>query len=140
MLTTKLLHPEILAVLGGSGHGSKVLIADGNFPFNTGANPAAKRVYLNFTPGKLNVVEILEVLTSAIPIEAADVMTPKSGDEPSIFADFRRLLPNLELKKNERFAFYDMARGSDCSLVIATGEQRIYANILLTIGVVAPPK
>ena len=93
MLTTKLLHPEILAVLGGSGHGSKVLIADGNFPFNTGANPAAKRVYLNFTPGKLNVVEILEVLTSAIPIEAADVMTPNSGDEPSIFADFRRLLP-----------------------------------------------
>jgi L-fucose mutarotase len=140
MLTTKLLQPEILETLGSSGHGSKILIADGNFPFNTGANPAAKRVYLNFTRGKLNVVEILEVLISAIPVEAADVMTPNSGDEPSIFADFRRLLPNLELKKNERFAFYDMARGSDCSLVIATGEQRIYANILLTIGVVAPPK
>jgi L-fucose mutarotase len=140
MLTTKLLHPEILEALGSSGHGSKVLIADGNFPFNTGANPAAKRVYLNFTPGKLNAVEILEVLVGAIPIEAADVMTPNSGDEPSIFTDFRRLLPAIELKKNERFTFYDMARGSDCCLVIATGEQRIYANILLTIGVVAPPK
>jgi len=140
MLTTKLLHPEILEALGSSGHGGKVLIADGNYPFVTRANPAAKRVYLNFTPGKLNVVEILEVLVGAIPIEAADVMTPDSGDEPSIFADFRRLLPNLELKKNGRFPFYDLARDPDCCLVIATGEQRIYANILLTIGVVAPPK
>ena len=31
-----------------------------------------------------------------------------------------------------------MARGPDCALAIATGEQRIYANILLTIGVVMP--
>ncbi len=140
MLTTQLLHPEILEALGSSGHGGKVLIADGNYPFATRANPAAKRVYLNFTPGKLNVVEILEVLVKAIPIESADVMTPDSGDEPGIFADFRRLLPDLELKKNARFPFYDLARDPDCCLVIATGEQRIYANILLTIGVVAPPK
>lgn len=140
MLTTKLLHPEILEALGSSGHGGKVLIADGNYPFVTRANPAAKRVYLNFTPGKLNAVEVLEVLVGAIPIESADVMTPDSGDEPSIFVDFRRLLPNLELKKNGRFAFYDLARDPDCCLVIATGEQRIYANILLTIGVVPPPK
>lgn len=140
MLKTQLLHPEILEALGGSGHGGKVLIADGNYPFVTRANPAAKRVYLNFTHGKLNVVEILEVLVGAIPIESADVMTPDSGEEPGIFADFRRLLPELELKKNGRFAFYDLARDPDCCLVIATGEQRIYANILLTIGVVPPPK
>ncbi|MBL8119023.1 MAG: RbsD/FucU family protein [Anaerolineae bacterium] len=140
MLTTQLLHPEILEALGGSGHGGKVLIADGNYPFNTRANPGAKRVYLNFTPGKLNAVEVLEVIAAAIPIESADVMTPDSGEEPSIFADFRRILPGIELKTNGRFAFYDLARDSDCCLVIATGEQRIYANILLTIGVVAPPK
>lgn len=140
MLTTQLLHPEILEALGGSGHGGKVLIADGNYPFNTRANPGAKRVYLNFTPGKLNAVEVLEVIAAAIPIEAADVMTPDSGEEPSIFADFRRILPGITLKTNGRFAFYDLARDSDCCLVIATGEQRIYANILLTIGVVAPPK
>ena len=140
MLTTQLLHPEILEALGSSGHGGKVLIADGNYPFVTRANPAAKRVYLNFTPGKLNVVEILEVIVGAIPVESVDVMTPDSGPEPTIFADFRHLLPGLELKKNGRFAFYDLARDPDCCLVIATGEQRIYANILLTIGVVAPPK
>ncbi|MBC7870734.1 MAG: RbsD or FucU transport [Chitinophagaceae bacterium] len=138
MLTTKILHPEILEALGGSGHGGRVLIADGNYPFSTRAYPAAKRVYLNFAPGKLNAVEVLEGLVSLIPVEAADVMIPDYGGEPEIFAEFRKLLPELELRPNGRYAFYDLARDSDTCLVIATGEQRIYANILLTIGVVMP--
>jgi L-fucose mutarotase len=137
MLKTKLLHPEILAALGGAGHGSKVLIADGNFPFGTGANPAAKRVYLNLVPGLLSVTDVLQVLIEAMPVEAAEVMQPPTG-EPPIFAEFRALLPGIELKKLGRFEFYDAARERDTALVIATGEQRIYANILLTIGVVMP--
>jgi L-fucose mutarotase len=140
MLTTTLIHPTILGVLGASGHGSGILIADGNYPFITRANPAAERVYLNLMPGVLTVLQVLEAVVSAIPIEAAHVMTPDDGSEPSIYADFRRLLPGIELEKHKRFPFYDLARGSDVSLVIATGEQRIYANILLTIGVVPPPR
>ena len=138
MLKTKLLHPEILSALGGAGHGSKVLIADGNFPFGTGANPAAKRVYLNLTPGLVTVTDVLKVLVEAIPIEAAEVMQPASGPEPSIFAEFRDLLPGLALKPLGRFEFYDVAREPDVTLVVATGEQRIYANLLLTVGVVMP--
>lgn len=139
MLQSNLLHPTILGVLGASGHGSGILIADGNYPFNTRANPAAERVYLNLMPGLITVTQALEAIAPAIPIEAVHVMTPDDGSEPSIYADFRRLIPNLELQKHGRFDFYDMARGSDVSLVIATGEQRIYANILLVIGVVPPP-
>jgi L-fucose mutarotase len=139
MLKTQLLHPEILAALGGAGHGSKVLIADGNFPFGTGANPSAKRVYLNLAPGLLTVTDVLRVLVEAIPVEAAEVMQPASGDEPSIFADFRSILPQgVDFKRLGRFEFYDVARERDTALVIATGEQRIYANILLTVGVVMP--
>jgi L-fucose mutarotase len=138
MLTFPLLHPELLEALGGSGHGSRILIADGNYPFNTRAHPDARRVYLNLTPGLLTVTQVLAVLVKAIPIEAAHVMTPDDGSEPSIFAEFRALLPAHPLQKSMRFPFYDLARDSDCSLVIATGEQRIYANILLTVGVVAP--
>ncbi len=138
MLKSTLLHPEILQVLGASGHGSKVLIADGNYPFSTGSHPGAWRVYLNLAPGKLNVTDVLAVLTTAIPIEAAEVMMPASGQEAPIFDEFRAMLPGLELKHHERFAFYEQARSSDVCLVIATGEQRIYANLLLTIGVVMP--
>ena len=39
MLKTRLLHPEILNALARAGHGSRVLIADGNYPFATEAAP-----------------------------------------------------------------------------------------------------
>jgi L-fucose mutarotase len=138
MLKTRLLHPQILAALGEAGHGAQVLIADGNYPLATRSNPAAYQVFLNLEPGKLTVTDVLEVIADAIPVEAAYVMGPDDGSEPSIYEDFRRQLPDNELTRLGRFEFYDMARGPDCALAIATGEQRIYANILLTIGVVMP--
>jgi L-fucose mutarotase len=136
MLKTTLLHPGILGALATMGHGSRVLLADGNFPFATHTNPAAAHVYLNVRPGLVSVTDILEPLVTAIPVEAAHVMQPADGSEPGIFAEFRALLPGMVLEPVERFAFYDLGRGSDVGLVIATGEARIYANILLTIGVV----
>jgi len=138
MLKGQLIHPTILNVLGASGHGSGILIADGNYPFITRANPAAERVYLNVMPGLLTVPQVLEALVTAIPVEAAHVMMPDDNQEPAIYADFRKLLPDVELERHGRFEFYDVAKEPDVSLVIATGEQRIYANILLTIGVVMP--
>jgi L-fucose mutarotase len=66
-------------------------------------------------------------------------MMPPEGPEPDIFADFRRLLPGgVPLEKKWRLNFYEEAKSPDTALVIATGEQRIYANILLVIGVVKP--
>jgi len=137
MLTYRLTHPQILAALGRAGHGSQILIADGNYPFATGSNPRAEHVYLNLTRGFAPVDEVLSVLVDAVPIEAAHVMMPDEGPEPPIFQAFRRILPDgVALQPYERFAFYDAARSGNVALVIATGEQRIYANILLTIGVV----
>jgi L-fucose mutarotase len=138
MLKTRLLHPEILAALGEAGHGAQVLIADGNYPLATRSNPDAYRVFLNLAPGQLTVTDVLDVIADAIPVESAYVMGPDDGTEPSIYDDFRRILPDNELERLGRFEFYDMARGPDTALAIATGEQRIYANILLTIGVVMP--
>jgi len=138
MLKTRLLHPQILAALGEAGHGAQVLIADGNYPLATRSNPSAYQVFLNLEPGKLTVTDVLDVIADAIPVEAAHVMGPDDGSEPSVYEDFRRLLPETDLTRLGRFEFYDMARGPDCALAISTGEQRVYANILLTIGVVLP--
>jgi L-fucose mutarotase len=136
MLRGKLIHPQILEALGRAGHGSKILIADGNYPFSTATNPYATQVYLNFSPGLVNVTDVLRVLVEAIPVEAASVMT-KEGAEPAIFKEFRELLPaGMALDGLERFAFYSAAKDEATALVIATGEERVYANILLTIGVV----
>jgi L-fucose mutarotase len=146
MLRTKLIHPQILAALGRAGHGSRVLISDGNYPHATARGPNAEMVFLNLAPGTLGVCEVLKALITAIPIEQACVMqTLKSGpyamaSDPDIWAEFRSILESTdcggELLQIERFAFYEATRQPDVCLIIATGEQRIYANLLLTIGVV----
>ena len=138
MLKTTLLHPEILQALGSAGHGSKVLISDGNFPHSTGSNSYAAHVYLNLAPGILSVTDVLKVIAEAIPVEAVETMATADGSEPPIWNDFRSILPDQTLRPLERWSFYEAARSRDVALVIATGEQRIYANILLTIGVVPP--
>ena|SRR5947209_1183152 len=136
MLRGKLIHPEILEALGRSGHGSKVLIADGNYPFATAVGPRARLVFLNLSPGMLKVTDVLRALVEAVPIESAAVMMPPSG-EPPIFAEFRDILPGgLDIEPLERFAFYEASKDENVALLVATGEERIYANILLTIGVV----
>ena len=141
MLKTELIHPEILNVLARAGHGSRVLIADGNYPAMTGSHPLAARVYLNLSPGIVSATDVLRVLVAAIPIEGAAVMIPESGNEPEIFGEFRCLLPKeIALKPLERAEFYAAARDSNTALVIATGEQRTFANILLTVGVVLPDR
>ena len=139
MLKYKLLHPEILEALGGAGHGAKILIADGNYPFSTRAFAGAKRVYLNFAPGMLNCTDVLKVLVDAIPVESAAIAVNDSGVESPIVDEFRAILPaNTPISAHNRYAFYDLCRDSDTALVIATAEQRTFANILLTVGVVWP--
>jgi L-fucose mutarotase len=138
MLKQRLTHPDILSALAASGHGSKVLITDGNYPASTMVGENADLVYLNLAPGKPTVTEVLDILLTAIPVEEAAVMTPDEGPEPLIFQEFRSLMPDIPLTKYERFEFYEEASGPDTCLQIVTGEQRIYANLLLTVGVVKP--
>ena len=149
MLKSRLIHPELLRALAAAGHGAKVLLADGNYPLSTRSPPTATRVYLNVAPGLVTVTDLLDPLVSAIPIEAAEVMVPADGPEPPIFEEFRRVLAQastapgtgpdrLELTALSRSAFYQAASAPEVALAIATGERRIYANLLLTIGVVDP--
>ena len=135
MLRFPLTHPEILDALGSAGHGSRILVADANYPFRTAAGPRARIVYLNVRPGLVSVVDMLTVLATAVTIEEAAVMVPDVGPEPEIFAAFRQLLPDVELPRLHRQDFYAAARSDDVALVVATGEQRLYANILVTVGV-----
>ena len=97
MLKYRLLHPELLRALGEAGHGARVLLADGNYPLATRSPERARRVYLNLAPDLLRVTDVLAVLVDAIPVEAAHVMTPGSGDEPPVFGEFRLLLPGVDL-------------------------------------------
>ena len=137
MLKTKLLHPQILSALGSNGHGARILIADSNFPFSTCTPSTAQKVFLNFAPGMLRVTEVLNILKDFIPIEAAIVMIPPDDSLQSIHKEFEEILEaEIPLKKLKRFEFYEEVKSADTCLVIATGECKRFANILLVIGVV----
>ena len=139
MLKGPLTHPALIAALAASGHGSKVLIADGNYPHSTGARDGAVRIYLNLRPGLPTVDDVLDVLTRTIPIESAAVMTPASGEKVAAHQGFRRVLADgTAWTELGRYEFYEECRSDDVAVVIATGEQRVYANLLLTVGVRLP--
>lgn len=148
MMRTALLHPQLLAALAGAGHGSQVLIADANYPAATARGPRAQVVHLNLVPGVVDAVTVLRALCGAVPVEEARVMAPNvdgpyaMNHDPEIWEEFREVLhlaggPD-DLARVERMAFYEEASGSDVALTVVSGETRLYANLLLRIGVVWP--
>ena len=139
MLRTPLIHPEILGALASAGHGSQVLISDGNFPHATATPPGARRVYLNLSPGRVTVTEVLAAIAPTVPLETAAVMQPHDAPAPAVLAEYRELLPpGIVVDVVERLTFYELTRRPDVTLAVATGDQRLYANLLLTIGYIDP--
>jgi L-fucose mutarotase len=134
MLYTKCLHPQILGALGTLGHGSLILISDGGYPHITASPREAEKVYLNLAPGLLTVTQVLQVLKETVPIEEASVMTPPDGTKQPVYDDYTGLLPDVPFNYVKQFDFYELARNKNVGLVIATGDARNYANLILKIG------
>ncbi len=44
MLTTDLIHPEIMGAIALCGHGDKILISDGNYPLSSQSGDAKKNL------------------------------------------------------------------------------------------------
>ena len=136
MLTYDLIHPPLLAALAAAGHGDRVLLADANFPLRAGTLPGVPVIHLNLRPGLLSVLDVLEPLLKASPVEAASVMTSPDGSPVEAHADYSRMLgQGVPVTPVDRWAFYDLSRGHDVAFVVATADQRLCANLLLTIGV-----
>lgn len=139
MLRTGLIHPQILEVLGAAGHGALVLISDANFPHSTTPYHQARRVYLNLRPGLVAVNDILSTLQSVISIEKAVLMDPDEEGKLAVHAELVSLLdPDTQVDHVSRQEFYAATRSDQLALVVASGDDRWYANILLTIGSVPP--
>ena len=144
MLKHRLLHPEITAVLARAGHHAKVLIADGNYPASTMLGPNAQLISLNLAPGIVTVAQVLETLLTAIPVDEINTMGVPADDsyaihgDPPVWDEYRKIvqiagLP-LELKPIDKWQFYDAVMSRDQILTIQTGDQALWANVLLTLG------
>ena len=136
MLKTAVIHPTILEALARSGHFAQVVIADGNLPVGamTGANSTT--VHLNFRPGLLDALTVLEGILEVCPIQGAIVMEKPEEGDAEIHKSYQKLLGDITWNTMERWTFYDQIREPTTTLIIQTGEQRRFANIILTVGVV----
>lgn len=139
MLKGNVTHPEMIYALARAGHGSRVLITDSNYAADVLKSPRATRINLNLMPGKLLVTEIMQAVLSMVPIEHANSMQQDDGTDPDIVAAFRELLPtDVSIQSLNRADFYDKAQDDATSLVIVSGDSRLFANIILTIGYMEP--
>lgn len=130
-----LLTGDLLAILSDMGHGDEIVITDANFP---AASIGRRLIRL---PG-LSATDVLRAVLSVLPLDdfvdrpAAAMDAP--GQRPAIYPEFESALKEAEgraivLEPVERFAFYERAK--QAYAVIATGELRLYANIILKKGV-----
>ncbi|ADK79936.1 RbsD/FucU domain-containing protein [Sediminispirochaeta smaragdinae] len=133
MLSGVCIHPGIMHMLSLCGHGDKILIADGNYPLSSKTGNSEK-VYLGLRRGLPTVPQMLEVLCQEINIEKAEVMKPE-GELPAIFEEFGAHLNGISLDGLDRYSFYQACCDPCLRLAIGTGEDRTFANILLTTGV-----
>ncbi len=133
------ISPELIKILMEMGHGDEICIADGNFP----AHRYGKRIIRMDGHG---VSDILKAILEFFPLDtdmekSVILMDCGSKDLPVIWETFRSVIlvseessAFSEFELIERFEFYD--RAGSCFAVIATGEQALYANIILRKGVV----
>jgi L-fucose mutarotase len=140
VLKYQLIHPQLLHVLAAAGHGSRILLADSNFAHSTNAYAGAARIYLNLRPGLLTVDQVLEGVLDACFVETAAMMRPDDGSVSIAARAYADLLgPAVAITDLDRAAFYEACGEPSLACVVATGDQRHFANILLTLGAVPPP-
>ena len=136
MLKTPVIHPTKLEVLARSGHFAQVVIADGNLPVGAMNSPNSTTVHLNFRPGLLDAITVLEGILEICPIQGAIVMEKPAEANAEIHDSYKKLLGDVTWDEMERWAFYDKIRDQNTTLIIQTGEQRRFANLILIVGVV----
>lgn len=130
-----LLVGDLLAILSDMGHGDEVVIVDANFP---AVATAQRLVRLPASSATQTLDAILSVLPIDDFVNKPVVAMDAPDGQPPIYTEFDTLLQQHENRSVpmaliDRFDFYDRTR--QAYAVVATGERRLYANLILKKGV-----
>lgn len=132
----KIISPELLKALCEMGHGDELVIADANFPCNSVNSHVIRADGISGT-------DMLKAILKLIPTDTyvdSNILLMKTinGDPtPEIWKDYEKIAQSdkdAKVEKIERTVFYEKAKNA--YLVIATGEKRIYANVIVRKGVI----
>ena len=135
-----LLGPDLLAILRSMGHGDEIAIVDGNYPAETDAQRLVRM-------DGHDAPRIADAILSVMPV---DEFVPEAVFRPAAGGDTKRMEPVFSdfeavLKKHEPKQKISVLVGADfynrvkaCYAIVASGERRLYGNIILRKGVIHP--
>lgn len=135
----KIMPPELMLALLEMGHGDELLLCDGNYP-KFGCPERCVRM------DGYGICEILDMILHFFPLDeyvehpvTLMAVLPNDPYKPEIWEEYRALgfkheEKGLREESIEKPEFY--AKGSKCYVCIATGEQALYANMILKKGVI----
>ena len=136
----KVISPELIKIMLEMGHGDELVLGDGNFP----AVSCAQRVV---RADGLNIPVLLDAILRFYPLDkyvkapvALMAVVPGDTVQPTIWEEYRRIVAKYDSQAAgfefvEPFAFYERAKKAFA--IVATGEEALYANVILRKGVVA---
>ncbi|HEY0302751.1 MAG TPA: RbsD/FucU domain-containing protein [Rhizomicrobium sp.] len=135
-----LLGPDLLRILRAMGHGDEIVVADANFPAAAIARRLVRADGIEAPRMAQAIVSVLP-LDDFVPAAAFRMQVVDEPDEiPLITGQFARALAaggyHGHIEAIERFAFYERAKAAFA--VVATGETRLYGNLILKKGVIRP--
>lgn len=138
-----LLGPDLLYAIANMGHGDELVIADANFPAAF-LGPKVVRA------DGLEATALAEAILTHLPLDSyADAaafrmaMVEDAAAVPPICTLFQEIVnqkagSQYVIEPIERFAFYERARKA--AYIVASGERRLYGNLILKKGVVGKPE
>lgn len=135
----KIISPDLMKCMMDMGHSDFMILADANFPTESNA----KRV---IRLDGVNMPELLEAILKFYPLDnfvefpVKIMKNSPSEPVPTIWNTYRKILQNnneenafKDFYYMDRFEFYDEAKKA--FVIVHTGEETRYANILLQKGV-----
>ncbi len=136
-----LISPDFMKVLMEMGHGDEIVIVNANFP---AASNARRLIRCDGSTG----AQVLEAVMRFLPLDTfvakpATLMDVASSETnvPEVWAEYQAVIKCIEpwVKEFETVSwmeFYERARSAYA--IVATGERRRYANIILRKGIIEP--
>jgi L-fucose mutarotase len=134
------LGPELLMTLRAMGHGDEIAVVDANYPADANAR---RLVRMDGHAAPRIVDAILSVMPLDEFVETA-AFRPGIKNDPNhqepVMIEFERVVakhePRIGIVPLSGEAFYDRVRNAYA--IVASGERRLYGNLILRKGVIGP--
>ncbi|MCC2315931.1 RbsD/FucU family protein [Cellulomonas xiejunii] len=127
-----LLTGDLLKALDDMGHSDLVLLADANFPAHRIGPPVVE------VPG-IDVVTMTAAVRTVLPLDDATppaLMDSGLTPRPAVQDELLAAAGTTQSRLVDRWEYYELARRA--AVIISTGEQRVWANVLLAKGLCLP--